>query len=780
MAAELILGAAGAGLGAAIPGVGSQLGFSIGVTLAGILFPPDLGTVENGKLNDIRLQTSTVGAPIPKVWGRDRLSGNIIDASSVKEHVVVTYQGGGGSGGGGQQTETFHYNQDFAILICEGPVNILRIFANKEVIYDNTTGTPVWSSKVDTANFNIYSGTTSQTPDWILEAIHGVGNVPAYKGWAYIVVKDFNLDPFGGSPPNFEFDIESSDDATGENIANWICEKCGLSPSEYDFSPMSSASFTGFTVPSNIEARSVLDVLSTGLLYDFIEADGKITCISRKNTIVRATIEYGDIGVTLSSHNRSASDGFNPKRIQEVELPRAVQVNYKSVNQDFQSFSQPAYRSGVQSNDFKTFAIDAVMPDSYARNLAYAWLFASSAERNTRDFSLSWKYLFLTPGDLININTPLGYKLHRITDISIGVLGPLSVKCVTCNPSVYTQNVQPALPNTTLGTVNGFSPPLDILLDINAIRDNDAMHATVYAACSSDSQGWYGGVFNIVPTSVGAIGTLGGSSSPFNFKSGSTMGLCLSVLPDGPTGVWDNVSTVDIEMTLGTLTGATEEEVLNGANMMVVGEEIISFKTVTVIGANTYRLSELLRGRRGTEYATGIHVSNEVAVLVNSTSSSFSTAYDVTPRVVSYQFYERNKTYSSAPSTQTVIYKAASRLPFSPCHLNILRDGSNNATISWVRRSRFVAAADLVDYVDCPLDEPVEQYKVEIFTDGSYSTIKRVITVTSASSTVYSAATQVTDFGSIQSTIYFKVYQYGRDASLGRFDGYGRPAIGAL
>ena len=81
------------------------------------------------------------------------------------------------------------------------------------------------------------------------------------------------------------------------------------------------------------------------------------------------------------------------------------------------------------------------------------------------------------------------------------------------------------------------------------------------------------------------------------------------------------------------------------------------------------------------------------------------------------------------------------------------RDGTDNLTISWVRRSR--VDGDWRDGVGIPLGEESESYQVDIL-DGS--DVVRTIEVTSPTAS-YSATDQTTDFGSAQSSIDVKIYQ---------------------
>ena len=98
-------------------------------------------------------------------------------------------------------------------------------------------------------------------------------------------------------------------------------------------------------------------------------------------------------------------------------------------------------------------------------------------------------------------------------------------------------------------------------------------------------------------------------------------------------------------------------------------------------------------------------------------------------------------------------YTGRNLKPFSPVHVKGTRNGSGDLTISWIRRSR--VDGEWRDGVGIPLGEESEAYEVDIL-DGS--TVVRTIEATSPSAS-YSAADQVADFGSAQSSMDVKIYQ---------------------
>ena len=126
---------------------------------------------EGPRLESFQLQTSRDGAPMPRVFGRVRLSGQVIWASHIRETSTETPVGG--KGGGPTQTD-FAYSISFAIGLCEGEIaGVDRIWAN---------GAPLETVGVD---MRVYRGTETQMPDPIIAATEG-GTAPAFRETAYL------------------------------------------------------------------------------------------------------------------------------------------------------------------------------------------------------------------------------------------------------------------------------------------------------------------------------------------------------------------------------------------------------------------------------------------------------------------------------------------------------------------------------------------------------------------------------------------------------------------
>jgi hypothetical protein len=134
--AALVLSAAGASAGTAVFGpagaiAGRLVGALAGNAIDRALFASRREISQEGpRLADLEVMASTEGAPIPRVYGRARLSGQVIWATNLEEVVSTTSQTTGSSGGKGMgggpatttDTTTYSYFANLAVGLCEGPI----------------------------------------------------------------------------------------------------------------------------------------------------------------------------------------------------------------------------------------------------------------------------------------------------------------------------------------------------------------------------------------------------------------------------------------------------------------------------------------------------------------------------------------------------------------------------------------------------------------------------------------------------------------------------------
>jgi hypothetical protein len=204
--ATLVLRTAGAAIGGALGGpVGAIIGQAAG-SIAGsfidqALFGGGNENVRHGpRLETTRILTAREGQAIPRVYGRARVSGEVIWATRFEEETVTqsTSAGGKGGGGGGQKTTTitYSYYANFAIALCEGPIgSIGRIWVDgKELDRDSLI-------------VRIHRGFPNQLADPLIATKQGAGNTPHYTNTAYLVFERMPLENYGNRIPQVAVEV---------------------------------------------------------------------------------------------------------------------------------------------------------------------------------------------------------------------------------------------------------------------------------------------------------------------------------------------------------------------------------------------------------------------------------------------------------------------------------------------------------------------------------------------------------------------------------------------
>lgn len=216
--ATLVLQVAGSVLGAAVGGpfgamIGRSLGAIAGASLDQSLFGGGGGTriVEGPRLNEIDGLASTEGAPIPRIYGRARLGGQLIWATRFEEEVTTTVTRTKAGGKGGQKAQktyetTYSYYANLAVAVCEGPIAFVRrIWADGREIDFNTVA------------LRIHRGFENQELDPLIAAKEA-GAAPAYRGTAYVVFERFPLADYGNRVPQFSFEVVRAVPGLGQMI----------------------------------------------------------------------------------------------------------------------------------------------------------------------------------------------------------------------------------------------------------------------------------------------------------------------------------------------------------------------------------------------------------------------------------------------------------------------------------------------------------------------------------------------------------------------------------
>ena len=511
-------------------------------------------------------------------------------------------------------------------------------------------------------------------------------------------------------------------------------------------------SVPGYLVGNRQTAAADVAPLLTAYPIDPASIDGILKLIRRGGSPV-VTIPAGDLGATTGNDPVTK---LEVKRRQDIEMPARVDVQYFAPENLYQQMSIGATRYSKTHAEALTVTLPMAMSETQARAIAERTLYTQWLERSAITFSLPPRYLYLAPGDVILLPVNGVNKRVRILRMEIVPLAEIKFEAVYDDINVLTQVVAGNAAGASTQVVVDTGTLVSAIWSNNALRDADTTTSGLYVAAVGQ-ENWGGAVVYIsrdAGTSYQKLVSVGDYS---------IMGTTLTTLPTfTDTAVFDNGSTVDVSLQRGVLNSASASDILSGTNACLIGNEIVQFTTATVIGTLQYRLSGLLRGQRGTDYAWGSHSTGEAFVLLTNAVKRVILDDSVIGKSVLLKVIGAYGSLAAA-SPQTVLVTGAEYKPYAPSHVAAARDGSNNITLTWIRRTR--SGGQWSDLVDASLVDTPESYDVEVWNAG-YTILKRTFSALSAATTPYTAAQQTTDGYTPGLPVSVRVYQ--NNARIGR------------
>lgn len=501
----------------------------------------------------------------------------------------------------------------------------------------------------------------------------------------------------------------------------------------------------GVTVGGLMSPRALLDALRPAFRFDAVESGGLIRFLDRGGRAPVAEISADELVVA----DDARAPLWRRTRLQETDLPTAVKLRYGDAARDDRPAGAEARRSAGGSRRVMEIATPVVMAETRARELAELELHAAWVARERAAFSLPPSRLALDPGDIVTFQ-PTG-KPVRIE--SIGQAGARRIEAFEVDP-LAGGTIDLAPPSGLSAAPVAIVPAEAVIADCALLSNGDVAHAPYVAGLMSP----FGGGLALYRSASEAGFELDGA-----LALPGSIGATTEAFWSGPTGRWDRVNTMLLDLKRGSLASAEELAVLNGANVLMIenpdGEwEVLQFATAAPLGGRSWTLANLLRGQRGTEHAMRDPIPAGARVLVIDPAVSQSS---IPTHLVGLPLNWRVGPAAKAPADpayvqQTRTVHGRGLRPLSPAHLRGSRNPTNgNWTITWIRRTRI--GGDGRELAEVPLGEEAEGYRLEIL-DGPGGAVKRVFETTAPSQT-YTASQQNADFGGLQWSFHARVAQ---------------------
>lgn len=716
--ATLVLSTAGTAL---LGPVGGVIGALIGQQVDNELFRP--GGREGPRLNDLRLQTSSYGAPLPKIFGMMRVAGTVVWATDLQED-----RNREGGGKGRPSTTTYSYSASFAVALSARPIRAVhRIWADGKLLRG-----AAGDFKSETV-FRLHLGTEDQAVDPLIASAEGGTGTPAYRGLALAVFENLQLADFGNRIPSLTFEVEADEGAVP--FADIVDE---LSAGRVTAD--SSATLSGYAGHGGT-VRGAVEALVAALPHQLVcDAD---------------TLRFTD---TLSEPVALAEDALGAKAGEQGQaryrmerqgadkIPAETALRYYEPARDYQAGLQRA-RIDWANRTGEHIDLPATLSASRAKAIAEARLERLWTEKTRTSIVLPWSAMAIRPGDAVQV--PGEWGSWKVSAFSLERMA-IVLECVRAT-AASAATADTAAPGRVVSAPDVEHGPTRLeLLDLPALGDTLYAAPLLLVAAAGTLPGWRSASLQVSYDGGASFGSLGRTAPP------AIMGNALGVLGSGQSALFDTVSAIEVELLHGDmwLAGAMDAALISGANLAVLGDELIQFGAAAALGGNRFRLSRLLRGRRGTEWAITEHVSGERFVMLDPGAMKSLE----TPILVlggSMELLAAGLGDVGGPVSVSEIVHGRSVRPPAPVHLTARREADGGLRFAWVRRSRIGWV--WISGADTPLGEEEERWRVSIEPASGQPRILE----TGDPALTYSVADQLADGTEAVGTFLLSVVQIG-------------------
>jgi hypothetical protein len=600
----------------------------------------------------------------------------------------------------------YTYSDTFALFLLDrtnaDPITgVLKMWANGKLIF-NSSVTSVVSESLDGdgklirrkygknkyfKSLTIYGGHTDQTLDPILAS--KVAETGAYPFSALAVFEDLQLAPFGNSVPPIEGLVSVIPGETMADAAEAIALAAGIDPlRDLSTTALIGDALQGYLIAGESSCWDALKPLLPVFGVDAAEVSGQIR-FYRRSQSMRATIPPEEMGAHYYGDTPPPKYLF--ARNSDLDLPRETSLTFIDPTRDYQTNTMTSRRTEGNAASNVTVSIPVVMSASEGASVAALMHWDAWLGRTGVSFTLTDAWNGLAVGVAYALTIADEIVPYRIKRRVRGVNGIIEVEAVSDETVTYT-----AAEEGTSGTIpeeedTEFPDTRLILMDMPILEDahDDYGH---YVVMGASAGGWTRGRVDVSTDGVNFVSII---DQPFDAIMGDVTGTLAEGTTTGLDDTLDTttVLTVVLLNELMELESVTDDQLDLFANFAYVGKdglgEYLQFKTATHISGSTWELTDLRRGRKGTDHAIGTHTSGEEFALLGG-AGVFRIVYSDTSVWGDTQTFRGVTLHQDEADadTQTFDNTGEGKRPYSPVNVEGTWDGSNNLDITWDSRSR--------------------------------------------------------------------------------------------
>lgn len=645
--ATLVLGAIGTLVGGP---VGGALGTMLGRGLDSMIIGSPRR--EGPRLKELAVSTSSYGQPIPALYGAVRVPGTVIWATDLVERRETS-----GGGKGKPKTTTYSYSVSLAVALSSRPIDaVARIWADGNLLRGR-------AGDLKTAGtLRVHTGHADQQPDPLMAAAIGA-QCPAHRGCAYAVFEDLALEDFGNRIPALSFEVFAGSAA---QMVDEMARERRATSQDCEF-----AGLDGFVHESGSTADILalvdrLKPLSAVARGDGVSIEGLAGPAGAIPLLPAAAAwDEGDFGREAGwtrAHGKASA-------------PWTAALRYYDAARDYQPGLQRAEAAPVSAA-----AGVLEFPGVFTAGQARGLLAQAAIRQQQSGETLAWRMCeldpALAPGSLVRAPGMSG--VWRVTGWEWRERG-IELQLA--------RHVQPGASDQPADAGAGWSPHdrLAVGTSLRAFElpwDGSGTSGAVqrFAAVSAPAGRWAGAALYRIES--GALVPLAQSG-----RSRAVGGWLVEELAPDPGLRFDRSASVRIalENSDAELDNVSLGDMANGANRLLIGDEILQFAQAEAAGGGMWRLTGLLRGRGGTEIeALAGHAPATPVTLLDQRLMELpqDLALVQASQIAAIGIAD------SEPVIARIEGAGRSRRPLFPVHPRCEQGPTGGLTLGWTRRAR--------------------------------------------------------------------------------------------
>jgi hypothetical protein len=671
-------------------------------------------------LGALRIQQSSYGGTVALVYGRTRVSGNLVWYGDFKAVPHTTKASSGKGGGGVTQTQT-DYTYEAAVVMAVGEGTITGVpsaWRGKE----RYTSIPGGASALSQLGLALATGTLGQATWGYLTTNHPTEAL-GYSGCAYVFAANYQLSDTA-EVHNHSFEVDGKLQVGGgivdADASQFIPDALTSTQYGVGFDParIDDLSWYGsyvralglFLSPALVEQRDArewvkdwCDMTNAAPVW----SEGKLKIIPRGDTAASGNGASFVPNTTpvydLTDDDFIAPEGEDPVKVERKSPADAYNVvTIEYLDRDNQYNVSTATASDLRSIELygeraaETRQMHAIVDAAVAGRVAYLLLQRHLYVRRTYKFSLGWRYSRLEAMDLVTIPDPvtgvgrvpvliqktsdseLGAIDIEAEDWSLGVASAARYEHERGSGFSHDYNAEPGNVETPVF----FEAPVSLT----------TTGLEVYAAVSGAGAAWGGCRVwaSLDGDSYREVGVV---------KGGTRYGALTATLAAAPGGS----AAVLLAGQGGQILSGSADDAATLQTLCWVGNETggeyFAFTGATLTGANAYTLTGLVRGAYGTA-APSRAAGAQFARVDEAIAKSGPLDIDLVGRPIFFKFTSFNVYGGGEQSLADVqeysYYITGSMLKLPPADVTDLqfRTEQFGVTIFWPP----IADPDVADY----------------------------------------------------------------------------------